>query len=294
MNEILTYASTNRRRVSVGYKLPDGTVERLYSKIEGSDQEAVRQAIDDAKRRGVREILVDVYRPNGTSEKICKSFTVPNDNSFDNSSQQTLNNISIGLDTPAPALTKTTYRPQPQNSRPVNHQSEKRDSWKDYALKNEQEKVGKLESENRRLIAENKTLDNKVRDFEKEMIKKDHEVEKLAQAIENKSGLNGFVDKAAESPHVMTLLAGMASRMMGIPMEQLPGQQTVNGSPELTSAQTEQYLANIRTWLYKQPEDVQEAFYQLIYHLTNSNDVKGAALRLTSVLKGNPMTGTHN
>jgi hypothetical protein len=133
-----------------------------------------------------------------------------------------------------------------------------------------------------------------VRDFEKEMIKKDHEVEKLTQAIENKSGLNGFVEKAAESPHVMTLLAGMASRMMGIPMDQLHGQPAVSGSPELTQAQTEQYLANIRSWLYKQPDDLQEVFYQLVYHLTNVKDVKGTALQLINVLKGNPMTGTHN
>jgi hypothetical protein len=286
MNEIFTYTSTNRRRVSVGYKLPDGQVQRLYSKIDGDNIETIRQAIDDVKARGVKEVLVEVYRPNGSAEAICKTFTLPNN---DSASRTTLGNVAAPklIDSPEPAPRVSTYRPQPQISKPM-------DSWKDYALKTEQEKVNKLESENRRLVVENKTLDNKVREFEKEMIKKDHEVEKLSHSIENKSGLSGFVDKAAESPHVMTLLAGMASRMMGIPMEQMNGQPQVNGSPELSNPQTEQYLANIRTWLYKQPEDLQEAFYQLVYHLTNSTDVKAASVRLINVLKGNPMTGTNN
>lgn len=283
MNEILTYTSTNRRRVSIGYKLPDGKVERLFSKIEGDDDQAIREAIDEVKSRGVKEILVEVYRPNGSTEVICRTFTIPNNGQL----TATLGNI----DQPR-TIQSSTHSYQSQNPKRVNTNSN--DSWKDYALKTEQEKVSRLESEYRRLVAENKTLDNKVRDFEKEMIKKDHEVEKLTQAIENKSGLNGFVEKAAESPHVMTLLAGMASRMMGIPMDQLHGQPAVSGSPELTQARTEQYLANIRSWLYKQPDDLQEVFYHLVYHLTNAKDVKGAALQLTNVLKGSPMTGTHN
>ena len=287
MNEIFAYTSTNRRRVSVGYKLPDGKIVRLYRKLNGDNREAIEQAIDDVKAQGVKEIVIEAYRPNGSAEVICKTFTLPNNNS---SPKSTLGNVASPMlfDSPEPAPRASTYRSQPQNSKPM-------DSWKDYALKTEQEKVGKLEAENRRLLAENKTLDGKVRDFEKEMIKKDHEVEKLAQSVESKSGLSGFVDKAADNPMMMNMLAGLASRMMGIPMDQpMNGQPALNNSPELTNAHTEQYLANIRAWLYKQPEDLQEAFYQVVYHLTNARDVKSAALHLVNVLKGNPMTGTHN
>jgi hypothetical protein len=294
MNEILTYASINRRRVSIGYKTPDGKLQRMFSKIDGTDGEAIRDAIAEVSRHGVKEILVEVYHPNGSALIIGRTFSIPNNDQL----KSTLGNVdqfnsTLGNIDQTRTIQSSPRPYSPSNSTRVNTTSSN-DSWKDYALKTEQEKVSRLESEYRRLVAENKTLDNKVRDFEKEMIKKDHEVEKLTQAIENKSGLNGFVEKAAESPHVMTLLAGMASRMMGIPMDQLHGQPAVSGSPELTQAQTEQYLANIRSWLYKQPDDLQEVFYQLVYHLTNVKDVKGTALQLINVLKGNPMTGTHN
>ncbi|MBS1981691.1 MAG: TMF family protein [Bacteroidetes bacterium] len=290
MNEIFTYTSTNRRRVSVGYRLPDGKTMRLYRKIDGNDRDAIQQAIDDVKAQGVKEVIVEAYRPNGSAEVICKTFTIPNNGTAPNT---TLGNVVQPklFDSDERENLTPSFRTQSKISKPMERPF---DSWKDYALKTEQEKTSKLENENRRLLAENKTLDTKVREFEKEMIKKDHEVEKLTQSVENKSGLNGFVERAAESPQVMTLLAGMASRMMGIPMDQTMGQPQINGSPELTNPQTEQYLVNIRAWLYKQPEDVQEIFYQLVYHLTNSSDVKAASMRLINVLKGNPMTGTHN
>ena len=76
MNEIFTYTSTNRRRVSVGYKLPDGKVVRLHRKIDGEDRDAIQQAIDDVKARGVKEVVVEAYRPNGSAEVICKTFTL--------------------------------------------------------------------------------------------------------------------------------------------------------------------------------------------------------------------------
>src|SRR5258708_39060402 len=81
MNEIFAYTSTNRRRVSVGYKLPDGKIVRLYRKLEGHNREAIEQAIDDVKAQGVKEIVIEAYRPNGSAEAICKTFTLPNNSS---------------------------------------------------------------------------------------------------------------------------------------------------------------------------------------------------------------------
>ena len=98
-------------------------------------------------------------------------------------------------------------------------------SWKDYALKTEQQKVTTLERELAETKAENKDLDRKVREFEKEMIKKDHELEKALNAAERKGGLGGVVDSVSQNPVLVNALLG---RLLGTPM-----QPALNAAPEL-------------------------------------------------------------
>ncbi len=292
MNEIFIYIGNNRRRVSVGYKLPNGQVIRVARKIDGDNQEAIMEAIMQVKDMGANDVIVEIYRPNGTAEVIAKIFTLP-------ASTIAMPHGKINNKVGTMGSLFSDQMPKPQYPRPSSHQSQPNkpmDSWKDYALKTEQDKVTNLETENTWLKTENKTLDNKVREFEKEMIKKDHEVEKMSQAVESKTGLNGITDRVLNNDRAMDMLAGLASRMMGLPVEGVAAQGQLNapasGSGNPT---TEQYLANIRTWLYKQSAPLQEAFYNLVHELTNQPDVMATTVRITNLLKGNTMkTGTHD
>jgi len=268
MNEILAYISGYKRSVDLCYRLPDGRKEKAYRKLDGSQIEAVKAAIDELKGRGVGSIVVDVYKPNGTAKVFDRSFTITN--TAQRPAIKPVSNEPMG----ALPLFET-----PKIQKPV-----QMESWKDYALQTEREKVAKLEAENAKLKTENKSLDDKVRDFEKEMIRKDHEVQNLSRTVESKSGLNGFVEKASENPMVMNMLAGLASRMMGLSVEQTALPQHA-GSPELLNAKSEQYVANIKTWLYKQPDDTQDTFYHLVYEVTNASDVVGTCYKLINLLQ---------
>ncbi len=274
MNEILSYVSGYRRSADVCYRLPDGRKEKLYRKLDGSDREAIQGAVNELKDRGVKTIIVDVYKPNGTSKVFDRSFTISNARQVNRPSR------SKPLSGPTPQRGTLQHVETPL---PMTSKIQPMENWKDYALQTEREKVAKLEAENLRLKAENKTLDEKVRDFEKEMIRKEHDLQNLSKTVESKSGLNGFVDKATESPAIMNMLTGLASRMLGLPPE--PNAPVLQGSPELINPKADQYLTNIRTWLLKQPEDLQDNFYSLVFELTNAKDVSSTIQKLLNLFR---------
>lgn len=270
MNEILAYISGYRRSVDICYTLPDGRKEKLYRKLDGSNSEAIKATIDELKARGIKNIIVDVYKPNGTAKVFDRSFTINN----------TTNPRPVSKPIQSNAMGSLPLFETPNIHKPI-----PMESWKDYALQTEREKVAKLEAENAKLKTENKSLDDKVRDFEKEMIRKDHEVQNLSRTVESKSGLNGFVEKASENPMVMNMLAGLATRMLGLPDAAQPALPERAGSPELLNPKSEQYIANIKTWLYKQPDEMQDTFYHLVYEVTNSKDVAGTCYKLINLLQ---------
>jgi hypothetical protein len=280
MNEILAYIGNNRRRVTVGYKLPDGKVIRAHRKIDGQDRTSIEQAIEDVKATGVNEVLIEVYRPNGTAEVICKTFTLPNTGTVSAKPLGAAPTL-FGDQEPTgrkPLVKQIVQRnPLPQNNRPMETQS-----WKDYALKTEQDKVSKLEAEVKRLTIENKSYDTRIRDFEKEMIKKDHELEKLQVQITSKSGLGGFLERAAENPQMANVLSGIASRLLGLPEN---SQASLNASNASANPHTEQFVANIRAWMEKQPMELQEQFYQLVYEVTNTPTPSETILQLINLIK---------
>ena len=278
-SEILTYISGNRKVVDISYELPDGKKTKVHRKMEGNNGEGIKQAVQDLKDRGVKTIVLDVYRPNGSAKMFDRSFTIKNeveDKLAPINSNQNFGSLPLFQSPPKQSLRK------PIETKPM-------ESWKDYALQTERDKVAKLEAETAKLKTENKILDTKVRDFEKEMIRKEHEVQSLAKSVESKSGLNGFVDKAVENPAMMNMLAGIASRLMGIPGEPMNGGQPMllqpGESQEHSNSKVDQYITNIKTWLYKQPEQVQDHFYELVYQLTNSKDVTGAMQKFTNLLR---------
>lgn len=283
MNEILTYIGTNRRKVTVGYEL-NGELVRVHRKIDGTDKETIQNAVDELRQRGVSKIVLEVFRPNGNSMLMQKKFELPNNSSATMASPKKETGLS-GSPTlfPLPParekekpVTKTTQSPQSKSMEST--------SWKDYALTTEKEKVAKLEAEVRRLSTENRTLDTKVREFEKEMIKKDFELEKMHGQVERKSGLEGVMERAADNPKVMDFIAGLGSRIFGMP-EAAP-QQSLNAAPESTgNPETDQYIANIRAWLVKQPIELQQQFYQLVYEITNSQNVSENIIRFTNLLQ---------
>lgn len=281
MNEIFAYIGANRRKVTVGYEL-DGELVRVHRKIDGTNQEAIQNAIDELRQRGVSKIVLEVFRPNGNSMILNKKFELPGNS---NPAPAKLKTETLGSAPPTlfplppakeKAVTKTTQSPQSKSMEST--------SWKDYALTNEKEKVAKLEAEVRRLSSENKTLDTKVREFEKEMIKKDFELEKMQGQVESKSGLAGTFERIAESPKAVEVLSGIAARIFGMP-ETAP-QQSLSAAPESTgNPETDQYIANIRAWLVKQPIELQQQFYQLVYEITNSQSVSENILRFTNLLQ---------
>ncbi len=278
MDEVLEYVSGGRRSADICYLLGDGEKEKLFRKMD--NREAIERAIDGLKDRGIQTIVVDVYKPNGTARVFDRSFTLHTEDEKRRSSKPLYG-------APAPSLQPFESAPK---ATPITQQPNM-ESWKDYALQTERDKVAKLEAENASLKTENKSLDEKVRDFEKEMIRKDHEVENLSKTVESKTGLNGFVDKASENPAIMNMLTGLASRMLGLPAEAMLGQSALSqGSPELLNPKTDQYIANIRAWLYKQPEDLQDHFYQLVYELTNAPHVALTLEKLLNLVKNGTTT----
>ena len=143
--------------------------------------------------------------------------------------------------------------------------------WRDYALKTENEKVSKLEAEVKRLTIKSESLDSRVRDFEKEMIKKDHELEKAQAQLTNKSALQGVAEQAMNNPQAMTILSGLASRILGLPDPQQP--QLQQGALQGTgNAETDEFLANIGKWMVGQPIELQHQFYALIVELTKTKE----------------------
>ncbi len=268
MNEILAYIQSNRKRVTVGYELPDGKIQREFRKIIGTDTEAITQAIDQVKAMGVKEVILEVFRPNGTAEVLCKTFRVPNDGKINPAPIKPIGNLPLFADEPQKNQASPRVSKPIQSNQSTNRSSSSMD-WRDYALKTEQEKVSKLEAELRRVSVQKETLDKQVRDFEKEMIKKDHEIEKLSGQVENKSGLAGFAETVSKSPEAMNVLSTMAARLLGVeqPQQQLPA-ASLQGTGNPT---TDQYLANIAGWLVKQPEALQEQFYAMIVELTKAS-----------------------
>jgi hypothetical protein len=258
MNEILAYVAGYKRSADVCYLLHDGSKAKVCRKL--SDVAAIKSAIEDLKSRGIQKIVIDVFRPNGTGKVFDRSFTIQNDVSKDPEQRPS-----------------TSYN----NHQPI-QQQKPMESWKDYALQTEREKVSKLETEVAKLRTENKSLDGKVRDFEKEMIRKEHDLENLNRTVESKSGLSGLIEKASENPAMLTMLSGLAGRLLGLPPE---GSQALLGSPELMNAKTEQYINNVRAWLYKQPDAIQDNFYILLFEITNSKDVAITIQRLINLVK---------
>lgn len=277
MNEIFSYIGSSFRRVTVGFRDSEsGKTRRLYRKLDGANHQLITDAVNKVRQHGHEPVVLEVYRPNGSAEILCKVFLIARDGSVQSTSVDRTSTASERKN--SQVMATTTQQTKSMET-----------SWKDYALKTEQEKVSKLEAELRRVNAENRTLDHKVREFEKEMIKKDHELEKKEAAITTRSSLEGVIERVSSNQNMMNLFAGVASRVLGMP----PASESAlrqEGEPSTT----QQYIQNIGQWLSRQPTDAQEAFYQMVFHLTNQKDIRSAAMHLTNVLKGAPMSGTHN
>lgn len=284
IEQIFAYIASNpRHRVSVGFKLPDGKIVRIHRKIMGDDRQRIAGAIDEVKAKGAKEIAVEIYRPNGSAEVLSKLFIIE-------VNQATPNALgSIPNDPPNlfsnPGAIVAPYLPpvkptKPQPPKPMAMATEPQ-SWKDYALQTEQGKVAELKAELEKYKLKAEDLDHKVREFEKTMIQKDFEIQKLNALAEGKNGLNGVVDKITSSPPAMQTVANIINKLMGMPsMNQLPA-----GSPELEDSKPDQYVANIKNWIFKQPEPIQDKFYELVFQLTNMKDVPGTMEKILNLLK---------
>lgn len=282
-------ADDARRLVTIGYKQPDGNIKRIFRKMNGHNREAIEGALSEIKRRGHAEVVAELYRPNGSTEVVARTVVIPADQIEDK--PETMGSTPTLFDNYKPAPKQATFKtPQPE---PTMTQD-----WKDYALKTELEKVKKLSDELRRVTEERNALDTKVREFEKEMIKKDHELEKAVTASQDKGTLSGVVKDIAATKESREFALGaivtFVKTLKGEPVDIMaaPG-GAIGAIPEGSNPQTEQYVANIRKWLVKQSPELQEQFYGLVYALTNQGDVPRAIIHITNLLQGNPMTGTN-
>ncbi|HEY8936699.1 MAG TPA: hypothetical protein VIM65_15830 [Cyclobacteriaceae bacterium] len=283
MNEILTYIGENRRRATIGYEL-DGKMIRLFRKLDGADRQAVEDAIQHVRNKGVDKVVIEVYRPNGNAMVLAKKFYLPNGKDLKEKSDKSLGNptlFDLPMTNDSSRMTNDFVKAAKNKPQPTKSMESNTTSWKDYALKSEQEKVAKLEAEVKRLSIKNESLDSKVREFEKEMIKKDHEIEKFQGQVESKSGLSGFVEKASENPAMMNFLAGIGSRLFGMPEV---GSHAALNAPASMNPQTEQYITNISTWLQKQPMELQDQFYQLVHAITNTSNVSENISKLINLI----------
>jgi hypothetical protein len=135
-------------------------------------------------------------------------------------------------------------------------------SWETYALQQEQIKVADLKTEVERLKTENKTLDTKVREFEKEEIRKQNELEKMTEQATSKSGLGSVVKGIAEDPEskklIIETVGAIAAAFRGDPAPAL-GAAASTGNPTIDA-----YLDGIAKWLLKQPEALQEQFMGMV------------------------------
>ncbi|MFY7917673.1 MAG: hypothetical protein ACOVOF_00005, partial [Chryseotalea sp.] len=205
MTDLLNFANRDRRKVTLGYKLANGKIVRVYRKIDGHDAETIKTNIEQLFEQGCLEVLAEVYRPNGSAYKLTRTFIVQK-----NGGVKSLGN----LPKPTPELFDKTKTPT-QTPTPTKTNNNMND-WKDYALAQEKSRVQKLEEEVRRLLNDNRSLDTQVRQFEKDMIKKDFELEKLSSQLNSKSALGGIVDKISESDKAIDVLAGIAGRLFNI------------------------------------------------------------------------------
>lgn len=281
MTEIFSYLNgRSRRRITVGYRKENGKMQRIFRKIEGNDHEQISKAVEQIKGMGYKPVL-EIYRPNGSAEIQEKTFTIGEDGHLEVSEM--------------PLFKKSDESGQKQQPRMPNPTDNKSNDWKDYALSQETAKVKKLEQELARVMGERNTLEAKVHEFEKEMIKKDFELEKKEAAIASKSQLGEVVGEVSKNPQAMNLLTGLASRLLGIPIDQTPGAQQIGTTEGSGNPQTDQYVANIKLWLGKQTPELQEAFYNMVFHLTNNANVPSTVNTMINFLtKGSAMgTGTN-
>jgi hypothetical protein len=273
MTELLNYANKDRRKVTLGYNHENGKILRVYRKLDGHDSETLKKYIEQLFEQGCNEVLAEVYRPNGSAYKLSRTFILQK-----NGEVKTLGN----LPKPAPELfdkpkPKTQDAPNPSTKTNTNM-----NDWKDYALATEKNRVTKLEEEVRRLLHDNKTLDEQVRQFEKDMIKKDYELEKMTMQANSKSGLGGLVEKISENDKAIDVLAGIAGRLFNINQpnqtQALPDGQDVN-------PQTQEYINQIAAWLKKNPIELQTQFYRMVYLVTNSKEVSANILQVINLLE---------
>ncbi|MCZ8020226.1 MAG: hypothetical protein O9302_03345 [Cyclobacteriaceae bacterium] len=272
MTDLLNFANRDRRKVTLGYKLANGKIVRVYRKIDGHDAETIKTNIEQLFEQGCLEVLAEVYRPNGSAYKLTRTFIVQK-----NGGVKSLGN----LPKPAPEFFDKTKTPT-QTPTPTKTNNNMND-WKDYALAQEKSRVQKLEEEVRRLLNDNRSLDTQVRQFEKDMIKKDFELEKLSSQLNSKSALGGIVDKISESDKAIDVLAGIAGRLFNIETQN-QGQALPEGQQNY-QPKTQQYIQNIGTWLNKQPEELQDQFYRMIYLTTNDKEVSATILKLINILE---------
>lgn len=284
-------ADDARRLVTIGYKLPEGKIVRVFRKMNGHSREAIEGALSEIKTRGHAEVVAELYRPNGSTEVVARTVVIPADQIEDKPA--TMGSTPTLFDNYKPAPKQATFKtPAPQPEPAMNQ------DWKDYALKTELEKVKKLSDELRRVTEERNALDSKVREFEKEMIKKDHELEKAVTAAEGKGTLSGVIKDISSTKESREFALGAIvtaiKTLKGEPVDLMaaPG-GAIGAIPEGSNPQTEQYVANIRKWLAKQSPELQQQFYDLVYALTNQGDVPRAIIHITNLLQGNPMTGTN-
>lgn len=272
MTDLLNFANRDRRKVTLGYKLANGKIVRVYRKIDGHDAETIKTNIEQLFEQGCLEVLAEVYRPNGSAYKLTRTFIVQK-----NGGVKSLGN----LPKPAPEFFDKTKTPT-QTPTPTKTNNNMND-WKDYALAQEKSRVQKLEEEVRRLLNDNRSLDTQVRQFEKDMIKKDFELEKLSSQLNSKSALGGIVDKISESDKAIDVLAGIAGRLFNIETQNQG--QALPESQQNYQPKTQQYIQNIGTWLNKQPEELQDQFYRMIYLTTNDKEVSATILKLINILE---------
>lgn len=250
------YLKSQRFYVDLGF-MRDGIKKIVYPKVASLEGD-VRQLIEDLLINN-KEVVADAYKPNGSSKKFDRSLTF--------TKEESLGSIEPLFQEPEFTRTKSN----PVMVEPT--------SWKDYALTTEQNKNTKLERELAELRTENKDLDNKVREFEKEMIKKDHEIDKLTGSVEQKTGLAGFATTITNSPEAMNIISGLAAKILNVPAA--PTTQTP--AVQLEDSTTERYIANIKAWLYKQSDERQEKFYALVYNVCKSKDIENLIDQLLNV-----------
>jgi hypothetical protein len=274
MTDLLNFANRDRRKVTLGYKLNNGKIVRVYRKLDGHDAESIKKNIEQLFEHGCNEVLAEVYRPNGSAYKLTRTFILQK-----NGEVRSLGNLpkpatdlfekeTPPIKTPSPTPTKTNTT---------------MNDWKEYALAEEKNKVSKLENEVRRLLNENKSLDDQVRQFEKDMIIKNFELEKLTTQVSSKSGLSGIVEKISESDKAIDVLAGIAGRLFNIDTQNQT--QALPQNQQEYQPKTQQYIQNIGAWLNKQPEELQDQFYRMIYLTTNDKEVSATILKLINILE---------